>query len=75
MRHTENELTAVALGLDRGVALPLATTDGASFGQVPIQLKRLAVQAPRLSWQRRQAGPRNGVKAKQKVARSSAGQR
>jgi putative transposase len=74
MQHTENELSAKAVGLDRGVALPLATSDGASFGLSPIQIKRLGIQERhKKRWQRRQArrlkGSKNWHKAKQKVAR------
>ena len=74
MQHTENELSAKAVGLDRGVALPLATSDGASFGLSPIQIKRLGIhERHKKRWQRRQArrlkGSKNWHKAKQKVAR------
>ena len=73
MQHTENELSAVAVGLDRGVALLLATSDGASFGLSAIQIKRLAVQERhKKRWQRRQArrikGSKNWCKARAKVA-------
>ena len=38
------ELRAMTLGLDRGVALPLAGSDGQQFDFSPIQVKRLAAQ-------------------------------
>jgi putative transposase len=74
MQHTERELSAVAVGLDRGVALPLASSDGASFGFTDVQRKRLSMQERhKKRWQKRQArrtkGSKNWVKAKAKVAR------
>ena len=74
MQHTENELRAVTVGLDRGVALPLATSDQATFGFSAIQHTRLAAQERhKKRWQRRQArrtkGSKNWCKAKAKVAR------
>ena len=72
MQHTENELRAVTVGLDRGVALPLATSDQATFGFSAIQHTRLAAQERhKKRWQRRQArrtkGSKNWCKAKAKV--------
>ena len=74
MQFTENELAAVTVGLDRGVNLPLAGSDGQSFGFSAIQDKRLQAQERhRKRWQRRQArrapGSKNWAKAKHKVAR------
>jgi putative transposase len=74
MQFTENELCDVAVGLDRGVTLPLASSDGQRFGFTAIQDKRLVAQERhKKRWQRRQArrvkGSKNSVKAKHKVAR------
>ncbi len=74
MQFTENELQAVAVGLDRGVNIPLATSDGRAFGFSDIQQKRLAAQDKhKKRWQRRQArrvnGSKNWHKAKSRVAR------
>lgn len=74
MLHTENELAAVTVGLDRGVKRPLATSDQSTFGFTPIQHKRLAQQERhKKRWQRKQArrtkGSKNWCKAKAKVAR------
>ncbi|WP_159916003.1 RNA-guided endonuclease TnpB family protein [Pantoea sp. 18069] len=68
------ELLAMTLGLDRGVTLPLAGSDGQQFVFLPIQVKRLAAQEKhRKRWQKRQArrtqGSSNWVKARRKVAR------
>ena len=64
----------MAVGLDRGVALPLAGSDGQQFDFLPVQGKRLASQEKhKKRWQKRQArrikGSKNWVKAKRKVAR------
>jgi putative transposase len=74
MQFTENELSGVTVGLDRGVNLPLAGSDGQTFGFTAIQDKRLLAQERhKKRWQRRQArrvkGSKNWVKAKHKVAR------
>ena len=41
MQFTERELASVAVGLDRGVNIPLAASDGQTFGFTAIQGKRL----------------------------------
>ena len=69
-----SELRAMTVGLDRGVALPLAGSDGQQFDFLPVQGKRLASQEKhKKRWQKRQArrikGSKNWVKAKRKVAR------
>ena len=74
MQFTERELAAVTVGLDRGVNIPLATSDGQTFGFTAIQGKRLlAHERHQKRWQRRQArrskGSKNWAKAKRKVAR------
>lgn len=74
MQHTENELAAVTVGLDRGVVIPLATSDGRQFGFTPIQTKRLAAQERhKKRWERRMArrvkGGKNWAKAKHQAAR------
>lgn len=70
----EEELAVMAVGLDRGVAVPLAGGDGRQFDFLPSQKKRLAKQEKhKKRWQRRQAKRVNGsgrwIKAKRKVAR------
>lgn len=74
MSFTENELHAVTVGLDRGVSIPLAASDGRTYGFSDIQKKRLAAQEKhKKRWQRRQAGRVKGSKnwhmAKVRVAR------
>jgi putative transposase len=74
MQFSENELRAATVGLDRGVNLPLAGSDGQKFGFTVVQDKRILDQERhKKRWQRRQArrtkGSKNWVKAKQKVAR------
>jgi putative transposase len=74
MQFTERELAAVTVGLDRGVNIPLAASDGQTFGFTAIQDKRLLMQERyKKRWQRRQArrskGSKNWAKAKRKVAR------
>ena len=69
-----SELREMTVGLDRGVALPLAGSDGQRFDFTPVQDKRLLEQEKRRKrWQKRQArrvkGSKNWVKAKGKVAR------
>ena len=68
------ELRKMTVGLDRGVSLPLAGSNGQQFDFTPIQDKRLAAQEKhKKRWQKRQArrtkGSKNWVKAKRKVAR------
>lgn len=70
----ESELRAMTAGLDRGVALPLACSDGQTFNFSSVQTKRLTAQEKhKKRWQKRQArrvkGSRNWAKAKHKVAR------
>ncbi|MET3119837.1 putative transposase [Undibacterium sp. GrIS 1.8] len=74
MQHTEAELREMTVGLDRGVHLPLAGSDGQQFGFTEEQEKRLKKQDKhKKRWQRRLAKRDNGsarwVKAKRKVAR------
>jgi putative transposase len=69
-----HELREMTVGLDRGVALPLATSDGQKFDFTSTQDKRLTDQEKhKKRWQRRQArrvkGSGRWVKAKRKVAR------
>lgn len=73
-QFNESELRAMTVGLDRGVALPLAGSDGQQFDFTGIQAKRLAAQEKhKKRWQKRQArrvkGSKNWNKAKRKVAR------
>lgn len=74
MQFDAPELRAMTVGIDRGVALPLAGSDGQQWDFTPVQHKRLAAQEKhKKRWQRRQArrtkGSGNWVKAKRKVAR------
>ena len=74
MQFAAPELRAMTVGLDRGVALPLAGSDGQQFDFLPVQVKRLAKQEKhKKRWQKRQIrrtkGSGNWVKAKRKVAR------
>lgn len=74
MQFDAPELVPMTVGLDRGVALPLAASDGQQFNFTSVQDKRLAAQEKhKKRWQRRQArrtkGSKNWVKAKHKVAR------
>lgn len=68
------EMRAMTVGLDRGVALPLAGSDKQQFDFSEVQEKRLAAQdRHKKRWQRRQArrtkGSARWVKAKRKVGR------
>lgn len=74
MQFTEVELKAVTIGLDRGVNIPLAGSDGQQFSFINIQQQRILKQEPhKKRWQRRQArrikGSSGWLKAKRKVAR------
>ncbi|MDD2610101.1 MAG: transposase [Giesbergeria sp.] len=67
------ELSSVTLGLDRGVKIPLAASNGQQFDFRAIEKKRLTQQEKRKKrWQRRQArrvkGSGRWKKAKQRVA-------
>ncbi|MEO8837451.1 MAG: transposase [Herbaspirillum sp.] len=68
------ELAVMTVGLDRGIAIPLAGSNGDNFGFLSIQQQRLSQQERyKKRWQRRQARRDKGsvrwVKAKRKVAR------
>ncbi len=74
IQFDEATLHKMTLGLDRGVALPLAGSDGQQFGFSEVQDKRLLKQERhKKRWQRRQArrtqGSAGWVNAKHKVAR------
>ena len=69
----ESELAARTVGLDRGVAIPLATSSGQAFDFSPAQKARLAKKEQLARrWQRRLArrtkGSANRRKAAQRVA-------
>jgi putative transposase len=69
-------LRTITVGLDRGVAIPVATSDGQTFDFSPVQKSRLAQNtAAKKRWQRRQArrvkGSKRWIKAKRRVARYS----
>jgi putative transposase len=72
----ESELLAFTAGLDRGVAIPVAVSDGQTFDFSPVQKSRLSQNtAAKKRWQRRQArrvkGSKRWIKAKRRVARYS----
>ena len=74
MQLDASKLRTMTVGLDRGVALPLAGSDGQQFDFLSVHAKRLAKQEKhKKRWQKRQArrtkGSGNWVKAKRKVAR------
>ena len=71
-----DSLRAMTVGLDRGVVIPLAGSDGQQFVLSPAQRRKLDQEAARKKrWQRRQArrvaGSGGQRKAKAKVARYS----
>lgn len=71
-----DELRTMTLGLDRGVAIPVATSDGQTFDFSPVQKARLDQNTlSRKRWQRRQArrtpGSKGWIQAKRRVARYS----
>lgn len=71
---TETELRTRTLGLDRGVVLPLAGSDGQQFDCTPTHKQRMqATEKRKLRWQRRMArrslGGSNWRKVRGKVAR------
>ena len=73
MQFNEAELRKMTAGLDRGVTLPLAGSNGQQFGFSKIQKKRLrGEERHKKRWQRRQArrdkGSAGWVKAKRRVA-------
>ncbi|MEO8418580.1 MAG: transposase [Methylophilaceae bacterium] len=73
MSFSETELRSKTVGLDRGVTIPLAGSDGQEFDFSPIQKKRLATQDHhKKRWHRKQArrikGSGRWTKAKRRVA-------
>lgn len=75
-QFTESELLPVTAGLDRGVAMPVAVSDGQAFGFSEIQQKRIAqCNQAKKRWQKRQArrtqGGKRWTKAKRRVAHYS----
>ena len=76
VQFAESELLAVTAGIDRGVAIPVAVSDGQTLDFSPVQKSRLAQNtATKKRWQRRQArrvkGSKRWIKAKRRVARYS----
>lgn len=74
MQFGEAELHARTVGLDRGIAVPVACSDGRQFGFSEVQQVRLVQHEQRKKrWQRRQArrtkGSAGWLKAKRRVAR------
>lgn len=73
-RMPPDELAKRACGADRGVAKPLATSDGQVYGLKPVQKERIeAARKKKKRWQRRAArrkkGSKNQAKAYQRAAR------
>ncbi len=73
-QFSESELAQITVGIDRGVAIHLALSNGVCFGFSDVQKKRLVEQERKKKrWQKIQArrvqGSRNQKKAKYKVAR------
>ena len=73
-QHDEGQLRSITIGLDRGLIIPLAASDGQQFLFLHIQQQRVAKQERhKKRWQRKQArrvkGSARWVKAKRKVAR------
>lgn len=71
---TSDDLTARTCGADRGVAKPLATSDGQVYDLLPVQKERIEKEREqKKKWQRRAArrkkGSKNQKKAYQKAAR------
>jgi putative transposase len=74
MQHSETELLSQAIGLDRGVNIPLATSDSRAFGFTDIQLSRLFKQDKhRKRWQKRLARCTKGSNRREKAKRRAAG--
>lgn len=74
MQYSESELLSQTLGLDRGVNIPLATSDGRAFGFTDIQLKSLSKQDKhRKRWQKRLARCTKGSIRREKAKRRAAG--
>lgn len=75
-QFSENELLEMALGGDRGVAKPVATSTGQDFDFTPEQRRNLSkAEKQKRKWQRRLArrikGSKRRDKAKAKVAKQS----
>ena len=74
MQHTEAALLSMTVGLDRGVNIPVATSDGRSFGFTDIQLKRIKAQDKhKKRWQKRLARCTKGSNRREKAKRRAAG--
>lgn len=76
VQFDEAKLRTMTVGLDCGVAIPVATSDGHAFDFSPVQKARLDQNTlSKKRWQRRQArrtkGSKGWIKAKRRVARYS----
>lgn len=76
VQFDEAKLRTMTVGLDRGVVIPVATSDGQAFDFSPVQKARLDQNTlAKKRWQRRQArrtkGSKGWIKAKRRVARYS----
>jgi transposase len=70
---SEAELQTRTYGLDRGVALPLAASDGQTFNFSPVQQKRMDRKKSRQKmWQRQIAQRCKGSKRREKAKRAVA---
>lgn len=74
LQHSEAELLSMTVGLDRGVNIPLATSDGRAFGFTGTQLKRIKAQDKyKKRWQKRLARCTKGSNRREKAKRRAAG--
>lgn len=69
-----DDLEAITVGIDRGVALPVATCDGHGFRVAEVNAKRIAKKDARVKrfqrrFARQQKGSRNREKTKRRIAR------
>lgn len=72
---SEKELSEATLGIDRGIAIPVAVSNGQTFDFLPQQKAKVAKQELyRKRWQRKQArrvkGSKNYHKAQKRIAKS-----
>ncbi len=72
---TEKDLSEATLGIDRGIAIPIAVSNGQTFDFLPQQKARVAKQEQyRKRWQRKLArrvkGSKNYHKAQKRIAQS-----
>lgn len=72
-QFTREELTERTVGLDRGVSIPLAASDGGDFDFLPVHKRRFRKRAKqRLRWQRRVAKRAKTSARREKAKRRAA---